>query len=230
MLHAYLCIALAIVSKPLTSPVDILPATPTFHFSFTFTAMDPYQQDGQNGHVPQDHYLNNGQVNGAASGGYDHQMGGSMEVDQNGQTGAMAAQTEYRPRTSQSDGIPASSGAFSPPQDQDRYPSPTMQYQQQPAQNSRPPSSLSNGQYQQQQQQQQQHQQQPQPYQDQRSNQQESKAQSSVVIKVGMVGDAQIGKTSLMVKYVEGSWDEDYIQTLGKDCLFAAVKSWLQIC
>jgi GTP-binding protein of the ras superfamily involved in termination of M-phase len=31
-----------------------------------------------------------------------------------------------------------------------------------------------------------------------------------------MVGDAQIGKTSLMVKYVEGSWDEDYIQTLGK--------------
>jgi hypothetical protein len=38
---------------------------------------------------------------------------------------------------------------------------------------------------------------------------------SSVVIKVGMVGDAQIGKTSLMVKYVEGNWDEDYIQTLG---------------
>lgn len=38
---------------------------------------------------------------------------------------------------------------------------------------------------------------------------------SSVVIKVGMVGDAQIGKTSLMVKYVENSWDEDYIQTLG---------------
>ena len=35
------------------------------------------------------------------------------------------------------------------------------------------------------------------------------------MIKVGMVGDAQIGKTSLMVKYVEGSWDEDYIQTLG---------------
>ena len=34
--------------------------------------------------------------------------------------------------------------------------------------------------------------------------------------KVGMVGDAQIGKTSLMVKYVEGTFDEDYIQTLGK--------------
>jgi GTP-binding protein of the ras superfamily involved in termination of M-phase len=51
------------------------------------------------------------------------------------------------------------------------------------------------------------------------SNGQSGEAQSNgrnhVVIKVGMVGDAQIGKTSLMVKYVEGSWDEDYIQTLG---------------
>ncbi|KAI0023687.1 P-loop containing nucleoside triphosphate hydrolase protein [Xylariomycetidae sp. FL0641] len=42
-----------------------------------------------------------------------------------------------------------------------------------------------------------------------------SNGRNQVVIKVGMVGDAQIGKTSLMVKYVEGSWDEDYIQTLG---------------
>jgi GTP-binding protein of the ras superfamily involved in termination of M-phase len=58
-------------------------------------------------------------------------------------------------------------------------------------------------------------------YQDQnnRSSQVQQEAatkNTSVVIKVGMVGDAQIGKTSLMVKYVEGSWDEDYIQTLGK--------------
>jgi len=30
-----------------------------------------------------------------------------------------------------------------------------------------------------------------------------------------MVGDPQIGKTSLMVKYVEGKFNEDYIQTLG---------------
>jgi len=36
-----------------------------------------------------------------------------------------------------------------------------------------------------------------------------------VVVKVGMVGDSQIGKTSLMVKYVEGNFNEDYIQTLG---------------
>ncbi|RKF59956.1 Septum-promoting GTP-binding protein 1 [Erysiphe neolycopersici] len=46
-------------------------------------------------------------------------------------------------------------------------------------------------------------------------DQTQSRNKNSVVIKVGMVGDAQIGKTSLMVKYVEGSWDEDYIQTLG---------------
>jgi len=38
---------------------------------------------------------------------------------------------------------------------------------------------------------------------------------NSIVVKVGMVGDSQIGKTSLMVKYVEGTFDEDYIQTLG---------------
>jgi len=37
----------------------------------------------------------------------------------------------------------------------------------------------------------------------------------SVVVKIGMVGDSEIGKTSLMVKYVEGSFNEDYIQTLG---------------
>ena len=32
-----------------------------------------------------------------------------------------------------------------------------------------------------------------------------------------MVGDSQIGKTSLMVKYVEGKFDEDYIETLGTE-------------
>lgn len=92
-----------------------------------------------------------------------------------------------------------------------RYPS-NSSYQQQPVQPySRPSSGLSgagdrNG-Y-------------PQTYQEpnQKSAHQTDPArdQSSVVIKVGMVGDAQIGKTSLMVKYVEGSWDEDYIQTLGR--------------
>ncbi|SAM07743.1 hypothetical protein [Absidia glauca] len=40
-------------------------------------------------------------------------------------------------------------------------------------------------------------------------------AQNSMVIKTGIVGDAQIGKTSLMVKYAEGDFDDEYIQTLG---------------
>lgn len=50
-----------------------------------------------------------------------------------------------------------------------------------------------------------------------------AEACGSVVIKVGMLGDSQIGKTSLMVKYVEGHFDEDYIQTLGAS---AAVGWW----
>ncbi|KAI9632293.1 small monomeric GTPase, partial [Dioszegia hungarica] len=45
----------------------------------------------------------------------------------------------------------------------------------------------------------------------------------SIVLKVGMVGDSQIGKTSLMVKYVEGSFDEDYIQTLGVNFMEKAI-------
>jgi len=36
-----------------------------------------------------------------------------------------------------------------------------------------------------------------------------------IVIKVGMIGESQTGKTSLMVKYVENRFDEDYIETLG---------------
>jgi len=36
-----------------------------------------------------------------------------------------------------------------------------------------------------------------------------------LTIKVGVVGDSGIGKTSLIVKYIEGTFDEDYIQTLG---------------
>lgn len=34
--------------------------------------------------------------------------------------------------------------------------------------------------------------------------------------QVGMVGDAQVGKTTLMVKYVENKFDEEYIMTLGE--------------
>eukprot|EP01033_Poteriospumella_lacustris_P004567 gene4568-3267_t len=42
-----------------------------------------------------------------------------------------------------------------------------------------------------------------------------TKDQDNVVVKIGLVGDAQVGKTTLMVKYVENKFDEDYIQTLG---------------
>jgi GTP-binding protein of the ras superfamily involved in termination of M-phase len=36
-----------------------------------------------------------------------------------------------------------------------------------------------------------------------------------VTVKVGLVGDAQVGKTSLMQKYGEGNFHEDYVATLG---------------
>jgi len=41
------------------------------------------------------------------------------------------------------------------------------------------------------------------------------KTPNKVVIKVGLLGDPQIGKTTLMVKYIEDRYDEDYIETLG---------------
>lgn len=88
-----------------------------------------------------------------------------------------------------------------------RFSSPTLSYQQNPQQSaSRPGSGVSSGGerygY-------------PSSQSEQNQKQAAVPSKNSVVIKVGMVGDAQIGKTSLMVKYVEGSWDEDYIQTLG---------------
>lgn len=38
---------------------------------------------------------------------------------------------------------------------------------------------------------------------------------AAITLKVAIVGDASVGKTSLMVKYIENKFDEDYIQTLG---------------
>ncbi|KAL8771223.1 MAG: hypothetical protein Q9203_005091 [Teloschistes exilis] len=117
-------------------------------------------------------------------------------------------QPERRPSI-QSQDYPPQNAPFSPNPNADPMPQNSSQgYQQQPMQSyPRPSSGLSGsgdryGHSQQ--------------YQEQPPRQAGNNAtQSSVVIKVGMVGDAQIGKTSLMVKYVEGSWDEDYIQTLG---------------
>ncbi|PGG97666.1 septum-promoting GTP-binding protein 1 [Helicocarpus griseus UAMH5409] len=122
-------------------------------------------------------------------------------------------QTDY---SSHSVDYPAASQTFLPQEIESSSPrlnSPTMSFQQpsQPTQtSSRPSSGLSSSgdRYGYAQSHQDQNR-------DQRQQQASSPSKNSVVIKVGMVGDAQIGKTSLMVKYVEGSWDEDYIQTLG---------------
>lgn len=118
---------------------------------------------------------------------YEPQVINDQDTAMGGQEESQSAQNGFQSTTSP------------PPQTQEqdsRYNSPSMY--QQPT--SRPNSGMGGMQ--------------PQQYQE--SNRQQAQAnKSSVVIKVGMVGDAQIGKTSLMVKYVEGSWDEDYIQTLG---------------
>jgi GTP-binding protein of the ras superfamily involved in termination of M-phase len=36
-----------------------------------------------------------------------------------------------------------------------------------------------------------------------------------IIVKVAIVGDSQIGKTTLMVKYIEDKFDEEFIETLG---------------
>eukprot|EP01083_Nonionella_stella_P067078 177175_1 len=48
-----------------------------------------------------------------------------------------------------------------------------------------------------------------------RSNELDLEDKNNVVVKIGMIGDGQAGKTSLMVKYIENRFDDDYIQTLG---------------
>lgn len=130
----------------------------------------------------------------------DQEMGGTEEANGNGYSNNQ--RSHY---ISQSADYPQSNQTFSPSVESDggsRYNSPSMAYAPQAGQNplSRPGSGLGQQDYSRQ-------------YQENR--QQPPQNKNSVVIKVGMVGDAQIGKTSLMVKYVEGSWDEDYIQTLG---------------
>lgn len=36
-----------------------------------------------------------------------------------------------------------------------------------------------------------------------------------MLVKIAMLGDSHVGKTSLMSRYVEGLYDDDYLQTLG---------------
>jgi hypothetical protein len=114
-----------------------------------------------------------------------------------------------RRQSAQSENYPPANGSFSPSLDSDPNTRSNSGYQHQPQAYSRPGSGMSgSGGYGY-----------SQTYQEQNqrpAHQDAGRTQNNVVIKVGMVGDAQIGKTSLMVKYVEGSWDEDYIQTLGE--------------
>ena len=154
----------------------------------------------------------------------DEAMGGVDDNMSTTPTGGYGNGYQDGPRRQsiQSENYPPAPGSFSPATDSDpntRYPSSSSGYQQQaPQPYSRPSSGLSGsgdryGGYSQNYQDQKQR---PSSNQDASRGQGQGQGQASVVIKVGMVGDAQIGKTSLMVKYVEGSWDEDYIQTLGK--------------
>ncbi|KAJ2080948.1 Ras GTPase tem1 [Coemansia sp. RSA 988] len=53
----------------------------------------------------------------------------------------------------------------------------------------------------------------------QHKNEDDSAAEDEIVLKVGMLGDAQIGKTTLMVRYVFGEYDPNIVQTLGVNYL-----------
>ena len=45
-------------------------------------------------------------------------------------------------------------------------------------------------------------------------------ASAATLVKVALVGDSQVGKTSLMVRYVEGNFDETQLQTQGMPAFF----------
>lgn len=49
-------------------------------------------------------------------------------------------------------------------------------------------------------------------------------SRNRVVVKVGIIGDSQTGKTTLMVKYIEDRYDEDYIETLGVNFMEKTIK------
>lgn len=47
---------------------------------------------------------------------------------------------------------------------------------------------------------------------------------SAITIKVTMVGDAAVGKTSFMARFVEGNYNEDYVETLGVNFMNKTIK------
>ncbi|CAG8956139.1 hypothetical protein HYFRA_00012055 [Hymenoscyphus fraxineus] len=142
--------------------------------------------------------------------GQDDTMGGTEESQSHTPTHSNGFLDRRHGQSQSADFLPSQQGyPDSPTPDADaRYPTPPTAFA--PSSSPRPNSGISNNS----------------AYSNMQSSYQDQNARgtasgeagrnkNSVVIKVGMVGDAQIGKTSLMVKYVEGSWDEDYIQTLG---------------
>lgn len=166
------------------------------------SAMDPqYQQDPMASNFANNTFKT---TNDEAMGGVDDNMSTTPTGGYNN-----GYQEAPRRQSAQSENYPPANGSFSPSLESDPNSRSNSGYQHQPQAYSRPGSGMSgSGQYGY-----------SQTYQEQNqrpSHQDTAKTQNNVVIKVGMVGDAQIGKTSLMVKYVEGSWDEDYIQTLGE--------------
>jgi len=47
---------------------------------------------------------------------------------------------------------------------------------------------------------------------------------NEIIVKVTIVGDSQIGKTTLIVKYIEGKFDEEFIETLGLNVMEKSFK------
>jgi hypothetical protein len=47
---------------------------------------------------------------------------------------------------------------------------------------------------------------------------------SRSAVKIGLIGDPGVGKTSLMVRYVEKRFDQDYVETLGEPCGFMGAR------
>ena len=57
-----------------------------------------------------------------------------------------------------------------------------------------------------------------------RFSQNEKSKKKNLTIKVTMVGDAAVGKTSFMARFVDGTFAEDYVETLGVNYMNKTIK------
>ena len=46
---------------------------------------------------------------------------------------------------------------------------------------------------------------------------------NNIIVKIGFVGDALVGKTTLMVKYIKNKFDDDYMQMLGANFMVCSI-------